>query len=167
MIYNQAVVKIWESGSTHANETMALLVRLLYYCAARYINVCIVHIAGVNNEIAKCLSRFQQDKFRWLVPLANPAPDNIPMWLTQSFIDASCNATILAYVAPSTRQTYQSGLNPFIKFCSQFGIIPFPAPALTLDISVPRHQNMSHTKCIYPALESKVYLTLQKVPHYS
>ena len=93
---NQAVVKIWESGSTRAKEIMAL-VRLLYYCAARYnINVCIVHITGVNNEIADCLSCSQQDKFRRLVPLANPAPDNIPVWPKQSFIDISCNASILA-----------------------------------------------------------------------
>ena len=93
---NQAGVKIWESGSTGAKETMAL-VRLLYYCAASYnINVYIVHIAGVNNEIADCLSHFQQDKFRRLVPLANPVPDNIPVWPMQSFIDASCNAAILA-----------------------------------------------------------------------
>ena len=55
----QAVVKIWKSGSTHAKEPVAL-VHLLYYCAARYnINVCIVHITGVNNEIAGCLSHFQ------------------------------------------------------------------------------------------------------------
>ena len=56
---NLAVIAIWESGSTCAKETMAL-VHLLYYCAARYnINICIVHIAGVNNVIADCLSLFQ------------------------------------------------------------------------------------------------------------
>ena len=91
---NLAVVAVWESGSTHAKETMAL-VRLLYYCAARYnINICVVHIAGVNNVIADCLSRFQQDRFRQLVPLANPIPATIPAWLIHSFIDASCSATI-------------------------------------------------------------------------
>ena len=36
-------------------------------------------------------------------------------------------------VAPSTRQTYQSGFNAFIKFCSQFDITPFPASSLTLE----------------------------------
>ena len=92
---NLAVVAIWESGSTRAKETMAL-VRLLYYCAARYnINICIVHIAGVNNVIADCLSRFQQEKFWQLAPLANPIPDTIPVWPIQSFIDASCSAAFL------------------------------------------------------------------------
>ena len=61
---NLIVVTIWESGSTRAKKTMAW-VRLLYYCAVRYhINVCIVHIEGVNTVMADCLSRFQQYKFR-------------------------------------------------------------------------------------------------------
>lgn len=35
------------------------LVHLLYYSAVSYnINICIVHTAGVNNEIADCLSHF-------------------------------------------------------------------------------------------------------------
>ena len=92
---NFAVVNIWESGSTRASETMAL-VRLLYFAAARYnINVCIVYIDGANNIIADCLSRFKQDRFKQLVPLANPAPDVIPAWPIQSFIEASCSAAIL------------------------------------------------------------------------
>ena len=92
---NQAVVDIWESGSTRAKETMAL-VRLMYFSAARYnVNVCVIHIDGANNVIADCLSRFQQDRFKQLAPLANPTPDNIPAWPTQSFIEASCSAAIL------------------------------------------------------------------------
>ena len=92
---NYAVVDIWELGSTRASETMAL-VRLLYFAAAKYnINVCIVHIDGSNNVIADCLSCFQQNRFKQLAPLANPAPDNIPAWPIQSFIEASCSATIL------------------------------------------------------------------------
>ena len=85
-----------------------------------------------NNVIADCLSHFQQDKFKQLASLTNPAPDSIPAWPIQSFIDASCSAAILVYVAPSTCHTYQSGLNAFITFCSQFDITPFPASSLTL-----------------------------------
>ena len=92
---NLAVVTIWKSGSNCAKETMAL-VRLLYYCAAKYnINICIVLIAGVNNVIADCLSCFQQDKFQQLVPLANPTPNTISVWPIQSFIDASCSTAVL------------------------------------------------------------------------
>ena len=74
------------------------LVHLLYYSADKYnINVCITHIAGTENVIADCLFHFQQDKFKKLAPLANPAPDSIPAWPTQSFIEASCSAAILEY----------------------------------------------------------------------
>ena len=45
-------------------------------------NVCITHIAGTENAITDCLSCFQQDKFKKLAPLANPAPNSIPAWLT-------------------------------------------------------------------------------------
>ena len=95
IVITRRVVDIWESGSTRAKETMAL-VRLMYFSAARYnVNVCVVHIDGANNVIADCLSRFQQDRFKQLAPLANPTPDNIPAWPTQSFIEASCSAAIL------------------------------------------------------------------------
>ena len=85
---NQAVVSIWESGSTWAKETMAL-VRLLYYCAAKYnIYVCTAHMAGAKNNIADCLSRFQQTNSRsWhhkptprqtTFVLGQPSPSSMP-----------------------------------------------------------------------------------------
>ena len=92
---NQAVVDIWESGSTRASETTAL-VRLLYFAAVGHnIDVCIVHIDGANNVIVDCLSCFKQDIVKQLAPLANPAMDNIPAWPIQSFIEAFCSVAIL------------------------------------------------------------------------
>ena len=35
-------------------------------------------------------------------------------------------------VAPSTRRTYQSGINRFQEFCSTFSLPPLPASPLTL-----------------------------------
>ena len=35
-------------------------------------------------------------------------------------------------VAPSTRQTYQAGVQSYLQFCNQFNIVPFPASSLTL-----------------------------------
>ena len=70
---NIGVVEIWESGSTCASETMAL-VCLLYFAVARYIN----------------------DRFKQLALLANPTPEVIPAWLIQSFIEASCSAANLS-----------------------------------------------------------------------
>ena len=65
----------------------------LLYFAATF--VCAVHIDGTNNVIADCLSRFKQERFKQLAPLANSAPDNIPAWPIQSFIEASSSAAIL------------------------------------------------------------------------
>ena len=49
---NQTVVNIWEKGSTKSLDIM-VLVRLLYFCAARYhIYICVQHIPGNNNNIA-------------------------------------------------------------------------------------------------------------------
>ena len=54
------------------------LVRMLYFCAARYnMHVMITHITGTNNCIADAISRFQMDRFRSLAPQANPNPDPI------------------------------------------------------------------------------------------
>ena len=93
---NKAVVDIWEKGSTCAPQIMALI-RLLYFCAANHnINVCIVHVPGIYNDIADSLSRFQMERFRTLAPEADLIPDNIPAWPMQSFMDASCNAAIMA-----------------------------------------------------------------------
>ena len=60
---NQAVVDIWKTGTTKSSDIMAL-VRMLYFCAAKYnIHVIITHIAGVNNAIADALSHFQVTRF--------------------------------------------------------------------------------------------------------
>ena len=90
---NQAVVEIWNRGSTCVPHTMSL-VRLLYFCANRYnSNVCVVYISDVCNNIADSLSQL---KFRKLAPKSNALPDQIPAWPTQTFINASCNAGIMA-----------------------------------------------------------------------
>ena len=82
---NQAVVDIWKTGTTKSADIMAL-VRMLYFCAAKYnINVIITHIAGVNNAIADALSHFQVTRFRQLAPL----PEIIPAWPTQFLKDSS------------------------------------------------------------------------------
>jgi len=66
------------------------LVCLLYFSAGKYnINVCIAHIASVDNEITDSLSHYQQDRFKQQALQANPVADSIPAWPTQSFIDAS------------------------------------------------------------------------------
>ena len=86
---NQAVVDIWKTGTTKSSDIMAL-VRMLYFCAARYnIHVIVTHIAGVNNSIADALSRYQVTRFQQLAPHAAPQLDIIPAWLAQFLKDSS------------------------------------------------------------------------------
>ena len=104
---SRAVVDIWDKGSTRAPHTMGL-VRLLYFCASCYnINVCVTHIAGICNDIADSLSRFQMDKFRKLAPRSEVLPNWIPAWPTQIFMTASCNAGIMALLNPLDKHTDQ------------------------------------------------------------
>jgi len=92
---NKAVVDIWKKGSTCAPLIMALA-RLLYFCTTHHnINICIVHVPGIYNDIVDSLSCLQMERFRTLAPEADLTPDNIPAWPMQSFMDASCNATIM------------------------------------------------------------------------
>ena len=108
-------------------------------------HVLCVHIAGVNNEIVDCLSHFQQDKFRRLVPLAHPVPDNIPVWSMQSFTDTSWNAAILAYLLQHV-ELINLVLMPSLSSIHSLVSLHFQYYYLHLNISVPRHLNMSHTR---------------------
>ena len=82
-------------GSTKSPEIMAL-VRMLYYCAALFnIHVMIMHIAGISNQIAIALSRFQATHFRQLAPMAEPLPHLIHAWPTQFWSDSSMNTNPL------------------------------------------------------------------------
>ena len=70
------------------------LVRLLYFCAARYnIHIMITHIAGINNNIADAISRFQMERFRSLAPAANLQPDPIRALLALTSANCGTNAS--------------------------------------------------------------------------
>jgi hypothetical protein len=58
------------------------LVRPLVLALMRFnIQVRALHIEGKLNDITDSLSRFQMDRFRLLVPTADPAPSDIPVGL--------------------------------------------------------------------------------------
>ena len=70
------------------------LIRLLYFCAARFnMHVMITHIAGVDNVIADAISRFQMQHFRLLAPDASPLPDPIRVFPTLSSANYEINAS--------------------------------------------------------------------------
>ena len=90
---NSTVVDIWQKGSTHCKEIMAL-VHLLYFCAAHYnIHIMITHMAGINNNIADAISRLQMERFRSLAPAANLQPDPIRALPTLTSVNCGTNAS--------------------------------------------------------------------------
>ena len=92
-IVTTTLVDIWQKGSTHCKEIMAL-VHLLYFCAARQnIHIMITHIAGINNNIADTISRFQMERFRTLAPAANLQPDPIRALPTPTSANCGTNAS--------------------------------------------------------------------------
>ena len=76
---NEPITCIWQSGTTPSKDIM-ILVRKLYLLAAMFeFSVSFKHIKGVNNPIADSLSRFQEERFRSLVPEADELPTTMPV----------------------------------------------------------------------------------------
>ena len=106
-VTTKTVVNIWEKDSTKSPNIMAL-VRLLYFCAARYhIYICVQHIPGNNNNIADAISRYQDAHFKRLTPEAATTPDIIPAWPTQAFTIASCSSAIIVLLNQHVEHTSQ------------------------------------------------------------
>jgi len=65
-----------------------------------------MHILGVQNNVADAISRFPMVRFWKLVPMVHPTADPIPVWLTESFTNASYNADIMALQSQTGKTTY-------------------------------------------------------------
>ena len=89
------------------------------------IQVRALHIEGKLNDIADSLSRFQMDRFRLLVPKADPAPSDIPV----GFMTTISNLLLKNSVSLSTARQYELSLSHFNEFRKQFGLKNiWPAP---------------------------------------
>ncbi len=67
---NKAVVAIINKQSSHCPFIMSLVRSLVLQCMHHNILFKACHVPGVDNSIADALSRFQNDKFRRLIPSA-------------------------------------------------------------------------------------------------
>ena len=75
---NQSVVHILSSGTSRCTHIMSMLRYLFYVCASHNILLRAVHIPGVTNCFADCLSRLQVTKFHRLCPTASKHPTSVP-----------------------------------------------------------------------------------------
>ena len=75
---NQSVVHILSSGTSRCKHIMSMLRYLFYVCAYYNILLRAIHIPGVSNCFADCLSRLQVSKFHRLCPAASEHPTLVP-----------------------------------------------------------------------------------------
>ena len=72
---NEAIVKVWESG-TSKDENLMRLVRMLFFlCVDLNLSIRLKHIPGHFNTYADLLSRLQVSHFLMLCPDALPLPN--------------------------------------------------------------------------------------------
>ena len=71
---NQAVVHIWQAGTSKNSDLMALVRTLFLKAATHNFTILLQHIQGVDNGIADSLSRSQFHRFRRLAPDADADP---------------------------------------------------------------------------------------------
>ena len=120
---NAAVVSIWQRGSCRCRDLMAPL----FFIAAtgNYHVSSIAYIPGVQNSIADHLSRLSLQAFRCIAPAAEHRP-------TPCSADSSLTAQLhhfqLLNIAPSTRCTYQAGINHLQQFSTAYQLSPLPSP---------------------------------------
>ena len=69
---NASVVHIMAKASSCSKTMMALVCTFTLLAMKHHVHIKVQHIAGLNNEVADALSRFDMDRFRHLCPGAAP-----------------------------------------------------------------------------------------------
>ena len=75
---NKPITQIWDSGSTPCPRLMNLIRKIFLFAATHDFCVSFKHIFGHFNAVADALSRFQDERFRALIPEADQNPTAIP-----------------------------------------------------------------------------------------
>ena len=75
---NLPITQIWEKGSSPTPDIMTLVRRLFLVAVNNQFSVAFKHIPGSKNPIADAISRFQDRRFRTLMPNAATTQTQIP-----------------------------------------------------------------------------------------
>ena len=89
-IDNQALVVVVNKKTSKSTHAMRLVHPLVLALMCFNIQVRALHTEGKLNDITDSLSRFQMDRFRLLVPKADPAPSDIPVFHQAQLGNTSC-----------------------------------------------------------------------------
>ena len=92
---NLPITHVWQRGSS-ASKPIKFLTRKLHLVAAKFgFSISLKHIIGTTNTIADSLSRFQDQRFRLLMPTADlhpiPMPSSVDLLLKECQINQSTN----------------------------------------------------------------------------
>ncbi|XP_057312156.1 uncharacterized protein LOC130653651 [Hydractinia symbiolongicarpus] len=83
---NEAIVRIWSTGSCKCEHIMKLVRLLFYFTANHNINLLMRHICGTSNIYADLLSRLQVAKFKEQCPYAEELPTPIPSSISECLV---------------------------------------------------------------------------------
>ena len=75
---NLPITQIWDIGTTKSVELMGLVRKLFLIAARQDFSISLKHIPGFLNPIADAISRFQDLRFRQLMPTADLMSTKIP-----------------------------------------------------------------------------------------
>ncbi len=80
---NKPITQIWSSGSSPSPNLMTLVRKLFLFAACHDFSISFKHIFGHYNSCADALSRFQDQRFRDLMPEAEERATPIPLSVWQ------------------------------------------------------------------------------------
>ena len=131
---NQSVVHILSSGTSRCTHIMSMLHYLFSVYASHNIMLRAVHIPGVTNCFADCLSF-----------AGNQVPLPLSHGQQASDVRAACSLDQLhvnakeyfcSGLADSTHRTYSAAQRQFLSFCDTYGLTPLPPSEDTLILFV-------------------------------
>ena len=80
---NKPITELWQAGTSKSKPIMSLI-RLTFLTAANHqFSLSLKFIPGATNTAADLISRFQVDKFKVMVPEADPHPTPLPTQVSQ------------------------------------------------------------------------------------
>ena len=124
---NLAVVHIVNSMTSKSDNVMTILRAFTLRCLQLNIAVKAQHLSGCSNTAADALSRFQFQKFRELVPGADPCPTPVPDQLYHLFLNSQ--KLLTASLAYNSQMVYDNALLAFKTFHQNYSLtLTWPSP---------------------------------------
>ena len=121
---NQSVVHILSSGSSSCKHIMYILRYLFYVCSSHNSMLRAVHIPGVTNFFADCLSRLQVTKLH-VPPLSDgQQASDVRAVCSLDQLHVNAKEHFRSDLVDSSYRTYGVSQLQFLSFCDNYGLSP-------------------------------------------